>query len=38
MYIKISSDIIDKEIKNYIKYEKLFIFYNDKINNIKNIL
>jgi hypothetical protein len=38
IYIKICKDIIDHEVKKFIKYEKTFIIYNDQIINIKKNL
>ena len=38
IYIKISTDLLDKEAKKYINYEKLLLFYNDNIINIKKNL
>lgn len=38
IYLKISRDIIDKEVNKYIQYEKKLISYNDYIINIKNDL
>ena len=37
-YVKISNDIIDKEVSKYIQYEIKLISYNDYIINIKNSL
>ena len=38
IYVKISSDIIDKEASKYIQYEKKLILYNDLIIDIKKNL
>ena len=38
MYAKICKEIIDNEVKKFIKYEKTFILYNDQIINIKKNL
>ena len=35
IYVKISSDIIDKEVSKYIQYEKKLLSYNDIIIDIK---
>ena len=37
IYVKISNDIIDKEVSKYIQYEKKLILYNDLIIDIKKI-
>ena len=38
VYVKINEDIIGKEANKFMHYEKLFILYNDEINNIKKNL
>ena len=38
IYVKISTDIIDKEVSKYIQYEKKLISFNDYIINITNNL
>ena len=38
IYVKISEDIIGKEAKKFMHYEKLLILYNDEIINIKKNL
>ena len=38
IYVKISTDIIDKEVSKYIQYEKKLISFNDYIINITNDL
>lgn len=38
IYLKVSRDIIDKEVNMYIKYHKILILYNDKISDIKKNL
>jgi hypothetical protein len=38
IYVKICKDIIDHEVKKFIKYEKTLIIYNDQIISIRNNL
>ena len=38
IYVKISNDIIDKEVSKYIQYEKKLLSYNDLIIDIKKNL
>ena len=38
IYVKICKEIIDNEVKKFIKYEKTLIIYNEQIINIKKNL